>query len=36
MGVKSLVSCGGAFAFFLALEQGTSEGRHEVLKREAD
>ena len=36
MGEKSLVFSGGASASFLALEQGTSGGRHEVLKREAD
>ena len=36
MGEKSLVSCGGAFASFSALEQETSRGRHEDLKGEAD
>ena len=36
MGEKSLVFSGGASASFLALEQETSGGRHEVLKREAD
>ena len=35
MGEKSLVFSGGASASFLALEQETSGGRHEVLKREA-
>ena len=36
MCVMSLVFCGVVFASFLVLEQGTSEGKHEVLKREAD
>ena len=36
MGEESLVSCGGAFASFSALEQETSRGRHEVLKGEVD
>ena len=36
MGEKSLVFSGGASASFLALEQETSGGRHEVLKRDAD
>ena len=36
MGEKSLVFCGGVFASFLALEQETLGGRHEVSKREAD